>query len=210
MSNYNTDTFNFVVDGLKRTDIESVKTMTAKRLSFLLGTNGNSRYNDNQLKTTKKERIVTELINEIEAADPIIAEPVTTKRTRKAKAEGEVAGPRGAAQKVSKNVACAASKYTNLLKALRAGTRTVEQLWAAYDFDTVLQAYKSREVFEAAIVAAQGGLSPKLIRSDAAAQRRAAAELERANRPARVAKTVSETVEVEIPDNELAEYNLGN
>lgn len=108
-------------------------------LNVLLGTEpGAPKYSQNQMKSITKAQLISEIEALIAAMEAVKPEP-------------KVAGKRGPKNGVSKNKACAASKQTNLLKAYRAGTKTADDLWAAWYADNVLQEYCPADKFEALI-----------------------------------------------------------
>lgn len=109
------------------TPTTDLMTMTNSQLNVLLGTvEGEPKYGSGKMKSITKSELVKELsllVAQMEAERP----PVVDKK------------PRGTG--ISKNKACAASKQTNLLKAIVNGTMTVEEANARWDADPVMQEY---------------------------------------------------------------------
>lgn len=135
-------------------DPKTIDTMKNGELNNVIG-NGEPKYSANQMKGKTKAQLQDEamtLYHDWLAANP----------KRKAKAAGAATGEgKGAVQKISKNKDCAASKKCNLIKAIIAGKKTVEQATEAWTFDTVLQLYWPQEQFVADIAKAQNGERPK-------------------------------------------------
>ena len=179
--------FNFINETsiTAATDFDTFKN---GQLNHLLGQDGAPKYSSNELKSKNKAALGDELralLLEHEASKP--------------KSGSKTSGTKGAKMTVSKNVASAASKLTNTLKAIVAGKKTVEQAREIVAADEVLAAYWG-ERLETDLARAAAGLRPSQARAEAAAANRAAKAEAKANKPARV----KVTTEVEIPDEVVA------
>lgn len=131
-------------------DPKTIDVMKVSELNNLIG-GGQPKYSNNQLKSLKKSALQDEamtLWHEWLSDNPIKKERVAGER-------------KGAVEKVSKNRDVAASKKCNNIKALIAGTKTLEQVQATYEMDTVLQDYWPIDKYKADIALALKGERPR-------------------------------------------------
>lgn len=154
--------------------------MSKKDLNFLLGENDVIKYTPAELKGKTQTALADELHTLLVSTAPKGKSKLATEKKER------VFTP-----KDSKNVACAASAKTNLIKALIAGKKTIDQARAIIAGNPTLAAYWG-ETVEQDLTNALSGIRPQAVRAAAALDRKAAAALERANRPAKAPKTVVE------------------
>lgn len=159
-----------------------------KDLNFLLGQNGEKRYTPAELKSVTQSQMADDLHNQLLELQP--------KRGAKKMSDGTVAVKPAFIARDSKNVACAASKKTNLIKAIVAGKKSVELALQIVAGDPTLQAYWG-ETVAADLQNATLNIRPAAVRAEAAAVRKAAAAQAKADKPARQPRV---TVEVEVGD----------
>lgn len=172
-----------------KTDLSS---FTKKDLNFLLGEDGNRRYNETEIKNVTQKAMADDLHNQLLDAQP--------KRSKKMSDGTVVAAVKPAfIPRDSKNVACAASKKTNLIKAVVAGKKTVDLAIQIVAGDPTLTAYWGETVL-ADLNNALLNIRPAAVRAEAAAARKAEAAIAKANKP--VKERVTITVDV-TPDTEV-------
>lgn len=141
MANYHGLTSDIVLDTKKNSE-----------LNVLLGENpGEPKYSQNQMKSITKAMLIAELTELIAAMEAVKPAPVAK-------------GKRGASTKVSKNKAVAASKQTNIIKAVADKKMSVEDAHARYAADIVLQQYCPADKWGTLMASAIDGKRPGAVR----------------------------------------------